>query len=349
MEILACAHCGAALTGPVTRVRFPPYANHPVGNGHPMPVLMDAGTYAVDPEPSGGPWRPWADLAEGEAEARGYYAPVAGVRDGRVGRLLCAPGDATGTVLVPERADGTCCGITGDNLSCASCLRPVGGRDDGCSIWQAARFDPRAVRTVPAGPDRPPADWTELVHDRSGPLPVSERGRWNERCTQETTLALAHLIAAADGHPVRIEHGHATALLGPELARRLGTATATGPAKRCALHGPDLPLVGPRPDLALVPLHPQTGEVWPAPPGVRAVPLHVEVWRHLAFHDERPAVRAGRLLRAELARDDPQPLHRGYWLWVDHRLMRDVLARHPAVRRPGVRAVYDVLLRGYDH
>ncbi|MFD7729099.1 hypothetical protein ACFV6F_01755 [Kitasatospora phosalacinea] len=347
METLACAHCGAALTRPVTRVRFPPYARHPVGNGHPMPVLMDAGTYAVDPEPSGEPWRYWADLAEGEAEARGYHAPVDRLSDGPAGELLLAPGDVTGTVLVRERAVVGCCGITGDNLSCAACLRPVGGRDDECSVWQAAWLDPGAVRAVPAGPDRPPADWTELVRDRSGPLPVSEWGRWNERCEQETTLALAHLIAAADGHPVRIEHGHAAELLGSELVRRL--RGAPGPVRRCALHGPGLPLTGPRPDLAVVPLHPHTGEAWPAPPGVRAVPLHVEVWRHLAFHDERPAVRAGHRLRAELARDDPQPPFRGYWLWVDRQLMRDTLARQPAVRGPGVRAVYDALLRGHGH
>ncbi|MFJ5885520.1 hypothetical protein [Kitasatospora cineracea] len=182
-----------------------------------MPVLMAAGSYAVDPGPSGGRWRSWAELAEGEAEARGYYAPVEGVRDGPVGRMLCAPGDVT------------------------------------------------------------------------------------------------------------------------------------GPAKRCALYGPDLPRSRPHPDLALVPLHPDTGELWPVPPGVRAVPLHAEIWRHLAFHDERPAVRAGHRLRAELARDDPQPPHRGYWPWVDHQLIRDLLARMPAVRRPGVRAAYDLLRRGYDH
>ncbi|MGW4696308.1 hypothetical protein ACWEO1_28495 [Kitasatospora cineracea] len=347
METLVCAHCGAALTGPVTRVRFPPYANHPVGNGHPMPVLMAAGSYAVDPEPSGGRWRSWAELAEGEAEARGYYAPVEGVRDGPVGWMLCAPGDATGTVLVRERAVVSCCGITGDNLSCAACLRPVGERADECSIWQTARFDPRAVRAVPAGPDRPPAGWAELLHDRSGPLPVDSRGRWNERCEQEVAVTLAHLIAAADGSPVSIGHGPTAELLGRELARRL--RTATGPAKRCTLYGPDLPRSRPHPDIALVPLHPDTGEVWPAPPGVRAVPLHAEIWRHLAFHDERPAVRAGHRLRAELARDDPQPPHRGYWLWVDHQLVRDLLARMPAVRRPGVRAAYDLVRRGYDH
>ncbi|QKW23586.1 hypothetical protein HUT16_34845 [Kitasatospora sp. NA04385] len=315
MEILACAHCGGTLTRPLTRVRFPPYAHYPVGNGHPMPVLMDAGTYAVDPAPDPGP----------------------------AGWLLLAPGDATGTVLVRERAVIACCGITGDNLSCAACLRPVGSRDDECSFWQAVWLDPGAVRAVPAGPDRPPAGWAELVHDRSGPLPVSEWGRWDERCEQETTLALAHLIAAADGHPVRIEHGHAAELLGPQLARHL--RTATGPAKRCTLHGPDLPPTGLRPDLALVPLHPHTGEVWPAPPGARAVPLHVEVWRHLAFHDDRPAVRIGHRLRAELARDDPQPPSRGYWLWTDTRLLHDTLARLPAVRGPAFRATPDALSR----
>ncbi|GLW71582.1 hypothetical protein Kpho02_38810 [Kitasatospora phosalacinea] len=96
MEILACAHCGAALTRPVTRARLPPHAHHPVGNGHPTPVLTDAGAYAVDPEPSGVPWRRREELAAGEAAARGSHVPVSRVPAGPFGRVLLAPGDATG-------------------------------------------------------------------------------------------------------------------------------------------------------------------------------------------------------------------------------------------------------------
>ncbi|MFD7729100.1 hypothetical protein ACFV6F_01760 [Kitasatospora phosalacinea] len=336
METLACAHCGAALTGPVTRVRFPPYAHLGVGVGM-LPALLDAGTYAVDPEPSGPPWRFWGELAEGEAEARGYQAPVQAVPVGPAGRLLCVPADATGTVLVRDRTDGSA------TMACAACRRPVGARYDEWATWQGVWLEPGAVRAAPAGPDRPPADWTELVRDRSGPRPVDARGCWSHRCEQEATMTLVDLLLAADGSPVVFEHRAAARLLGRELGHYL--RTATGPAKRCALHGPGLPLADPHPDLALVPRHPQTGEAWPAPPGVRAVPLDVEVWRELAFADDRRAVRVGGPLRAELERDDPLPPHHWRPVFFCTRLVRDTLARQPGVRTSAVRAALAVRAR----
>jgi len=334
LEILACAHCGAALTRPLTRVRYPPYAHWSIGNGTQLPALMDAGSYAVAPEPSSGPWRRWEDLAEGEAEARGYHAPVEGLLTGPVGRMLCAPADATGTVLAPERVVGFCCGISGDNLSCAACLRPVGGRDDDCEIWQAVWFDPGAVRAVPAGPDRPPADWTELVHDRSGPPPVDARGHWNRRCEQEAAMTLVDLMVATGGAPPVFEQRAVERFFGRELDVYLRTA---GPAVRCALHGPGLPLTDPPPGIALVPRHPRTGEVWPAPPGVRAVPVDIEIWRHLAFAGDRRPLRVEGRLQAALERDDPLPPYSWRPVFYCGRLIRDTLARNPAVRDPAFR------------
>lgn len=38
---------------------------------------MESGTFAVDPDPWGGPWRMWDEIDPGEAEVRGVYAPVA--------------------------------------------------------------------------------------------------------------------------------------------------------------------------------------------------------------------------------------------------------------------------------
>ncbi|PPK68526.1 hypothetical protein CLV40_105255 [Actinokineospora auranticolor] len=64
-----CAECGADLTVPVDRVALPPSAPAKVGNGLAMPVLMPPRTYAVDPEPSGAPWREWASVTPEEAAA----------------------------------------------------------------------------------------------------------------------------------------------------------------------------------------------------------------------------------------------------------------------------------------
>ncbi|MFJ1757827.1 hypothetical protein [Kitasatospora sp. NPDC088134] len=332
MEILVCAHCEAALTRPVTRVRFPPYAHRKIGNGTHLPVLMETGTYAVDPEPSGPPWHRREDLAEGEAEARGYYGRVWALSDGPPGRAVLAPADALGTVLAPERVRLACCGITGENLSCAACGHPVGGQDDMCEFWQAVRLDPRATRPVPAGPDLPPADWAELVHDRSGPRPIDGWGRWSERCGQEATLTLVDLLFAAAGSPVAFEPPAAGALFGRALDHLL--YGLPGPAKRCALHGPGRPLADPLPGLALVPRHPRTDAAWPVPPGVRAVELDVEIWRELAFADGRRALRVGGRLRAELERDDPLPPHHWSPVYFDDRLITETLVRTPPARRP---------------
>ncbi|MGW4382255.1 hypothetical protein [Kitasatospora sp. NPDC004531] len=155
MELFACARCAAVLTRPVSRVPFPPYAHHQVGNGVPLPALMSGGSYAIDSEPSGPPWRSWEELAEGEAQARGYYARVHHLSDGAPGRILLAPGDDIGTALIPGQDHGYCCGITeqgGPNLACDHCGHPVGARVDDCSLWQAVWLEPDAVRAVPAGP-----------------------------------------------------------------------------------------------------------------------------------------------------------------------------------------------------
>jgi hypothetical protein len=70
------------------------------------PALMQSGTYAVNPEPSGLPWRLWAEVGADEAEARGVYAPVYSLSYGPRGAVAIAPGDLRGTVLIPERCDG---------------------------------------------------------------------------------------------------------------------------------------------------------------------------------------------------------------------------------------------------
>ncbi|MFF0390384.1 hypothetical protein ACFYS8_17080 [Kitasatospora sp. NPDC004615] len=341
MEFFACAHCASALTRPLGRVRLPPYAHHPVGNGVRLPALMDAGSYAIDPEPSGPPWRRWEELADGEAEARGYHDPVYSLSDGAPGRILLAPGDDTGTTLIVDGADGYCCGITGGygpNLACAHCGHPVGVREDDCSVWQTVWLEPDAVHVVPAGPDLPVADWDELIHVPCAVPPVDAGGRWNHRCEQEMSVTLVDLAVAADGAPVLFDDLGVAGLFGRAMLH-----FPTGddrPTKRCALYGPGRPPADHHPELALVPRHPQTGRPWPTPPGVTGVPLDLAVWRHLAFPRMRAAVRVHSVLRAELDRDDPPlPTWRS-GVYFDGWLIHDLLARVPADRRPAVRAVH---------
>lgn len=88
------------------------------------PPVLEAGTYAVDPEPYGPPWRPWEEVGAQEAAARGVFAAVGALSDGPPDTVLLAPGDMRGTGLIPERAEGYCMGINGSggpNLACLGC------------------------------------------------------------------------------------------------------------------------------------------------------------------------------------------------------------------------------------
>jgi hypothetical protein len=119
---------------------------------------MEAGTYAIDPEPSGPPWRQWAEVGPEEAAARGVYAPVDTLSFGAPGAIVVAPGDTRNTVLKLEQCDGYCIGLDGrdgPNLACTQCGLEVATRLDDCSLWQAVWFEPTAVRRVPSDAPAP--------------------------------------------------------------------------------------------------------------------------------------------------------------------------------------------------
>src|SRR5690242_17232210 len=101
MVVFACTGCDAVLTAPVSRVALPVHADQQFGHEL-LPALLEPGTYAVNPEPSGPPWRRWEEVGADEAAARGVYAPVASLSYGPPGRVGVAPGDVRGTVLIPE-------------------------------------------------------------------------------------------------------------------------------------------------------------------------------------------------------------------------------------------------------
>src|SRR5512139_45926 len=152
MSVFACAACDAVLTTPVSRVALPAHAHQSYGHEL-LPPLMAPGTYAVNPEPWGPPWR---EIGAQEAQARGVYAPVPALSCGPRRSAVVAPGDVRGMILIPEQCDGYCMGLdgrNGPNLACARCGQAVATRIDDCALWQAVWLMPQAVRRHNA--DRP--------------------------------------------------------------------------------------------------------------------------------------------------------------------------------------------------
>ncbi|CAL9494795.1 hypothetical protein SUDANB95_03292 [Actinosynnema sp. ALI-1.44] len=260
MVVFACARCGAPLTAPVSRVALPAHAHQHYGHEL-LPSLVEPGTYAVEPAHSGGPWRRWEEFSAEEVEARGVYAPSLSLPCGAPGAIAVAPGDTRGTVVIPERCDGYCMGLAGNdgpNLACAVCGREVGTRIDDCGYWQAVWLVPDAVRPVQVNAPRPVAGWEEWARDRAGIPPVDPNGHWDPRWEAAVGAALAHLLVAAEGRPVAVPGGLLTATFGPALAALLPKGP---PEREVRLAGPGLPAAR-EPDIALVPRHPQTGEAW---------------------------------------------------------------------------------------
>ncbi|WP_416968954.1 hypothetical protein [Streptomyces sp. 4F14] len=313
---------------------------------------MEHGTYAVDPEPFGGPWRRWAEVGDEEAAARGVFAPVEVVSYGPAGAVVVAPGDVRGTVLIPEQCEGCCFGIsgaTGPNLACEACGREVATRVDDCSLWQGVWLDPRSVRRV-RGPRPGVAGWDELA-TRWSAAPLIESHRiwwsgtglvdtWSLRWAAAAGVALVDLLIAADAEPVGLPGDSLlTELFGTALDRFL---PAGRPTRTVGLAGPG---VDSGADIVVVPVHPQTGEAWRPERTAGAVPLDAEVWLHLAFGapewESLPVPASGGMPEG-VWRDYSWPRPPGTSLLrLDPWVFLHRLARHPAVREPWLRAIYD--------
>ncbi|MFJ8622544.1 hypothetical protein ACIRD3_06820 [Kitasatospora sp. NPDC093550] len=343
MAVFVCAGCEGELSVPVSRVALPAHA-HGEGGDRFLPPVLQPGSYAVDPEPSGPPFRSWSGIGAREAAARGVYAPVPALSFAPPGRILLAPGDTRGTVLIPERCDGCCAsdGRLGPNLACARCGREVGTRIDDCHHWQAVWFEPDAVRELPVeGPTRPAGDGWSVP----GLPPVEPQGWWSAQWRAAVGTTLADLLAASGGEPLDLPEGLLTETFGHTLAGVLPCGT---PARRVALAGPGLvPPIPPAapvspvasPDIALVPRHPWTGAVWQPSDGSVPVPLDAEVWTYLAFPQPASPTR----LPEGVERDDPLPLRPHRLFTPDRWLLLHRLARLPTVREPWLRAIYDRL------
>ncbi|WP_327011787.1 hypothetical protein [Dactylosporangium sp. NBC_01737] len=339
MTVLGCRTCGAALTAPVSRVALPVHTRQKYHNGPgSLDPVLEPGTYAVDPLPSGSPWRRWADLEAGEAEEHGWYAPRFSISDGPAGQVLLAPGDVRGAVIDPSLVgDSACCGLGGGkpNMVCVTCGTPVATRIDDCGRWQAVWLDPRTTSVIEIGPGpHPTLDWTDLIDQRPGIPPSTPDGNWHPIWEAAAASALAHLLAASGGDPILIPDHRVAEIFRPTLDRLVGPAS-TGPERALFLAGPGLAAADG--DLALVPEHPQTGELWPLARPVKPVPLAWDVWAHLAFHrDPKPVGRPVPILPEALPALLP-----GSRLKPDGQIFLSVLSRLPKVKQLWLRAIYD--------
>ncbi|WP_260477796.1 hypothetical protein [Nonomuraea sp. WAC 01424] len=337
--VFACAGCGAVLTARVSRVDFPDHADQRHGYGL-LPALLEPGTYTIRDEPEGPPWLSWAEIGADAAAARGVYVQVRSLSYGPRGTVGIAPGDLRGTVHILEACGGACCGLDdggGPNLACAGCGRPVAARVDDCGRWQVVWLNPRAVRPVSVeGPAHVALAWTDLREEWPATPPVDHPGTWSPRWEAAAAVALAQVLALSGGGRIAVPEGPVAMAFRPTLDKLLSPGP---PSRRLTLAGPGLP--GGGRDVALVPRHPQTGEVWPCDDAEAVVPLAAGVWLHMAFHDERRLVPAAAGMPAGVRRDDPPPLSPWCAFRPDPDVFLDALARLPAVREPWLRAIHD--------
>ncbi|MFH8224469.1 hypothetical protein ACH4C2_35780 [Streptomyces sp. NPDC018057] len=362
MFVFVCVRCGAELTVPLSEVALPVHARQRYGNGIQLPVLMEAGTFAVDPDPWGPPWRLWDELGPGEAEARGIHAPVHALSDAIPGAIVTAPGDIRGTRLAPGEGGGGCCGLDGSDgpdMACEACGLPVASRIDDCSLWQAVRLAPDAVRRVLVdAADPAPLSWEELRGQaRSTPLfePIatwsslgtSSFWSWSPRWEAAAGRALAQLLAASGGRRVTVPDG----LVADVFRRALDTLLPGGrPERHAVLAGPGLPAPEADADLLIVPVHPRTGRWWsPDGPAAAArpgsVPLPLGVWLGMAAPPPYLPVPASGGLPHGVLRDDPLPPHPSFPFRADRGTFEHTLVRLPAARGAWVRDILGNLTR----
>ncbi|WP_427923205.1 hypothetical protein [Streptomyces sp. cg40] len=207
---------------------------------------MESSTYAVEPLPSGPPWRRWAEVGADAAARQGVFAPVYSVSFGARNRIVIAPGDSRSMTLIPEKCEGYCQGVdgrAGPNLACGGCGRAVATRMDDCGMWQTVWLEPDAVTRRSSGlPAGPPPDWDDLARADHRVPPVEADGSWSRRWEAALGVALAHLVAVTGDRPVSLPAGPVAELLGHAVGRYL----PSGPdARSRRLAGPGTRSVGP--------------------------------------------------------------------------------------------------------
>ncbi|WP_408645206.1 hypothetical protein [Streptomyces sp. KL110A] len=347
MFVFMCTGCGAELTAPLSQVVLPVHARQAYGNGVQLPVLMEPGTFAVDPESWGRPAvRPGAGAEFGDGA--------------ETGSVVVAPGDVRGTVLVPERESGSCCGLDGSdgpNMNCAACGRPVARRVDDCSLWQMVRLEPGAVCRRQVA-DVVLRSWATLMREWAATPPLHQLAAWGRWGTESEwwswtpqwhaagAQVLAHLLTASRGRPVSLPDG----LVAVMFRRTLDAVLGAGPSpRRAVLAGPGRPAPDGAADILLVPVHPQTGETWrpqrvwkgegegAGDGAAYRVPLPFGVWLWLVSPEPDLPLPASGGLPDGVLRDDPPAPRPDHHFDVDPRVFDTTLARLAAVRGPWLR------------
>ncbi|OIJ68026.1 hypothetical protein [Streptomyces mangrovisoli] len=346
MDVFVCAGCGAELTAAVSRVALPVHTHH--GAWEQLhPALMEPATYAVDPRPTGPPYRRWTEVGADAAARQGVFAPRYSVSFGARNRIVIAPGDSRSMTLILEKCEGYCRGVdgrAGPNLACDGCGRPVATRMDDCGMWQTVWLEPDAVVRRPSGPSAGPRPgWGDLERAEHRVPPVELDGSWNPRWEAAVGVALAHLVAVTEDRPVLLPAGPVGELLGDAVARWL----PAGPDEPLSVEpaGPGIDPPRPRPDVLLVPRHPLTGASW-RPPGDQGavVPLDSGVWAYLAHPggDTAPVPATGALPEGVLRDDYPEPPRRPWYpLPANRSAFVDTLVGLPAVRSPRLRRFHE--------
>ncbi|WP_393058667.1 hypothetical protein [Streptomyces sp. LN549] len=298
---------------------------------------MGSATYAVDPLPTGPPWRLWEEVGEDAAARQGVYAQVYSVSFGARNRIVIAPGDSRSMTLIPEKCEGYCRGVdgrAGPNLACEGCGRAVATRMDDCGMWQTVWLEPDAVARRSSGLQAgPPPDWHDVERAEHRVPPVEPDGSWSRRWEAAVGVALAHLLAVTENSPVALPAGPVADLLGDAVGRYLRAGPDT---RTVGLAGPGIGTPRPRPDVLLVPRHPLTGAPW-RPPGDEeaVVPLDSGVWAYLAHPGETSPMPATGGLPEGVLRDDYPLPPRPWCALTPHRHAFDhALVRLPAVRGP---------------
>ena len=294
MTTFCCAGCGAVLTVPLIQMpQRAAFDNDVLG------VLMEPGTYTVN-----GAWPLWAEAGAGpEFERERIFAALRGTPGAAA---ILAPGDVHGVDLVVNNQDFGCCGA-GLDLTCTQCGRVVGSRIDDCNVRRQSWLKSKDVRR--AVPPDEVLDWAELPGRYAEAPPVDEPGYWSTSWPGEVAVTLAHLTAVSGGQPLTVAEGPAAVMFRPALNQLIPSGsparvvTADGPG----VHGPDA-------DIALVPVHPQTGELWPHSTATDTVPLAYDVWHYLAFHSRRRPVPGAGAMPVQAYRDELMPFVRP-WLF----------------------------------
>lgn len=218
-------------------------------------------------------------------------------------------------------------------------------RVDDCGCRQEVWCDPGATRLVPGEAPDFPVRWTELARECAPVPPVAPEGWWDPRWGAAVGAVLAGVVALSGGRPVAVPPGPLAATLG----RAVDALLPPGPPGRTVvLAGPGLPVPEDPRVLALVPVHPRTGEVWPGHGGADVVPLGAAVWLHLADGpDELPHPAVGRM-PAGVHRDEPLPLRPLTLFRADLDVFLRTLSRLPAFHEPWLRRIYEEARgRGY--